>query len=135
VRANGFLTGSRCPKCVQSKIEYFIENYFIRNNIKYKTQYKIRNCKDKRPLPFDFAVFKEKKLILLLEADGKQHFEKVYFGGISEEEATKNFNYVRWHDEIKNNFCKQNNINLIRIPYWDFNEIDIVLQDKLKYCI
>ena len=26
-----------------------------------------------------------------------------------------------WLDKIKNNFCKQHNIPLLRIPYWDID--------------
>ncbi|MCB2315620.1 hypothetical protein [Clostridium tagluense] len=35
------------------------------------------------------------------------------------------------HDKIKNNYCKDNNINLIRIPYWEKNNIEQILKSAL----
>ena len=29
------------------------------------------------------------------------------------------------NDEIKNNYCQEHNYNLLRIPYWDINKIDL----------
>ena len=34
-------------------------------------------------------------------------------------------------DKIKNKFCKENNIKLIRIPYWKKNNINIILDNLL----
>src|SRR5574344_2296875 len=33
------------------------------------------------------------------------------------------------NDEIKNEYCYQNNIKLIRIPYWNKDEIPIILNE------
>ena len=35
------------------------------------------------------------------------------------------------HDKIKDNYCKDKNINLLRIPYWEFNNIENILKDTL----
>ena len=35
-------------------------------------------------------------------------------------------------DTIKNIYCQQNNIKLIRIPYWDFNNIEQILKQELN---
>ena len=32
---------------------------------------------------------------------------------------------------IKNDFCKRNNIDLIRIPYWEFDDLEYFLFDNL----
>jgi hypothetical protein len=52
-----------------------------------------------------------------------------HFGG---EKALKQ-NKIR--DEIKNTYCKDNNIHLVRIPYWDFNNIENILKEKLSKVI
>ena len=40
------------------------------------------------------------------------------------------------HDKIKNEYCKNNNIPLIRIPYWERDDMEYYLFDKLvKYKI
>ena len=42
-----------------------------------------------------------------------------------------NTNIVQKHDEIKNNYCKSRNIDLIRIPYWDIDNISNILSQRL----
>ena len=105
------LIGQGCPKCNESKGEKIIEEFLINNNIKYIKQYKFDNCKYKYKLPFDFYLPNYNTCI---EYDGKQHFEIIkYWGG------EDNFNKIKIRDEIKNNYCKINNIKLIRIKYDD----------------
>jgi hypothetical protein len=43
--------------CLISSAEYELEKYLKQQNIKYKTQYKIKGCEDIKSLPFDFAIF------------------------------------------------------------------------------
>ena len=38
---------------------------------------------------------------------------------------------IKQRDEIKNKYCDQNEIQLLRIPYWEFNNIDIILNKEL----
>ena len=102
---------SRCPYCYRSKGEEVIRDYFLEQGYTFKEQYKIKECKNKRPLPFDFAIFQDNELLCLIEYDGAQHFEKKF--NISEQEFLK----IQHNDEIKNKFCLQNQINLIRIKY------------------
>ncbi len=137
VEPSSFIQGSRCPKCKSSKGEKAISEWLDKSNIFYKIQYTFEGCRDKLPLPFDFVIFnKENKLILLIEYDGKQHFEPVNFGGISDERAKENFEKIKLHDQIKNDYCKQNNIPLLRIPYWEFDNIEEILKNELiKYTL
>jgi hypothetical protein len=119
----------RCPICNESKGEVLIRNYLETNNISFEPQYTFKDCRGKkRPLLFDFAVFEDKsktKLKCLIEYDGQQHFEIIeYFG----EESFKN---TQKYDKIKNKYCKNNNIKLIRIPYWEFDNIEVILQKEI----
>jgi len=41
-------------------------------------------------------------------------------------EKTKN------KDKIKTDYCLNNNINLLRIPYWDKDKIDEILDNELN---
>lgn len=132
---SNFLTGHRCPKCKKSKGEKKIDIYLKDNNSNYISQYRIAECKIKKPLPFDFAIFDDKektKLLYLIEYDGEQHFRPIRFKNISEEKALENFKQVQISDDIKNDYCKNNNIKLIRIPYWDFDKISEILQEKIN---
>lgn len=107
--------------CIKSRGENIIKNFLIEKNIPFSREYRFKDCIDKKTLPFDFAIFKDKdKIILnfLIEFDGIQHFE---------ETGWKKFSLIQNHDEIKNKYCEKNNIKLIRIR---FDEKDIL--EKIK---
>lgn len=103
----------RCDKCTNkySSLEMKVINFLIENNIEYITQYKFKDCRDKMPLPFDFYL---PRYNICIETDGKQHYHIECFG------KNNNFEITKYHDNIKNNYCKNNNIRLIRIPYYEF---------------
>ena len=62
----------------------------------------------------------------LPDDDGKQHF--------NDTDGWEDFEKLKYRDKFKNQWCKDNNIILIRIPYWHFNNIKIedLLEDS-KY--
>lgn len=104
------LSGGGCPRCNESKGERQVRLWLEEHNISYEKQYKFEDCCDNKPLPFDFYLPTYNKAI---EYDGKQHFEPIeFFGG------QKAFEYLIKHDAIKNEYCKNNNIPLLRIPYY-----------------
>ena len=39
---------------------------------------------------------------------------------------------IKIKDNIKTQYCKDNNIKLIRIPYWDFDNIEEILKKELN---
>lgn len=114
---------SGCPNCNQSHGERKIQDYLTKNNIKFVPQYKIENCKNKRCLPFDFYLPEFNKLI---EFDGKQHFKVNKFFG------EKAFEQTQIHDNIKTNYCNNNNIFLLRIDYTEIKNIDYWLDKFLN---
>lgn len=109
---------SGCPICSISHGEKLIKKWLYDHSIEYISQYKFPDCKDIRALPFDFYLPILNKCI---EYDGKQHFQPIdLFGG---EQA---FYKRKEHDQIKNDYCKKNNISLLRISYKDN------IEDKLN---
>lgn len=124
---NSFLRGSRCPKCASSRGEKYILRWLNRYNITHVHNKKYSNkCKNINSLRFDFQVYKEGNLLCMIEYDGEQHFELVnHFGG------EEGFKKRQHNDQIKNAFCKDNNIPLIRIPYWEFDNIEAILEKEL----
>ena len=81
------------------------------NNINYIPQKRFKDCKDNKPLPFDFYL---PILNICIEYDGEQHFKsKEHFGG------EQGFLTRQKHDQIKTDYCKNNNIPLLRISYKD----------------
>ena len=102
--------------CIVSKGENFIEKLLSANNIEYQRQYYFTNCvnpKTHHVLKFDFYL---PIYNCCIEYDGQQHFQDVDFFKSSLKEN-------QYRDSLKNNYCKINNIGLIRIPYWDFNKL------------
>ncbi|WP_291631387.1 hypothetical protein [Clostridium sp.] len=121
---HSLLSGQGCPKCNSSKGEKRISEYLNNKNMKYKEQYKFKDCKFKKRLPFDFYI---PSLNLCIEYDGGQHYEIVkWFGGLD------GFIDTKIRDTIKTIYCKENNIRLIRIPYWDFDRIEEILDRELE---
>lgn len=92
--------------------EKMVEDILKSLNIRYQKQYTFDDCIDKQRLRFDFAVIQDNEVVFLIEYDGKQHYEPVeYFGGVEEYQD-------RIHkDNIKNEYCKNNNIPLYRFTY------------------
>lgn len=124
--------GRGCPKCCKSKGETIILEYLETKNIYYSTQYRLKECKDKNPLPFDFAIFedsKKTKLKMLIEYDGELHYIP-YNKREGSQEKLKNTQY---HDQIKTEYCNENNIELLRIPYWEKNNIEKII-DQIILC-
>jgi predicted Zn-ribbon and HTH transcriptional regulator len=125
VRPLHFLEGTRCPKCKASKGEKIIHNWLKDKNIEFENEFVIEKCKNINYLPFDFKIETDDDFILL-EYDGIQHYQPIdYFGGI------ERFKKQKENDEIKNIFCNENNIKLIRIPYWEKENIEKILEEKI----
>ncbi|AUT06224.1 hypothetical protein SPSF3K_01499 [Streptococcus parauberis] len=106
---DGFLKSKLCKYCGKSLGEDKIRKFLEKNGVEFIEQYKINECRDKMPLPFDFFLPKEK---ILIEYDGIQHFKKIPFF-----DGKYGYDYIKKHDEIKNNYCSENDLELIRIRY------------------
>jgi hypothetical protein len=117
-------SGFGCPTCAKSKAEKYISALLKEKGIYFSEQYIFPDCKNIEPLRFDFAIFDnvdKTKLRCVVEYDGVFHFLNVV--------GEKHLQYQQTLDEIKNKYCKENNIKLIRIPYWDFKNIPNVVED------
>ena len=129
VRPNSLLSGQGCPKCNASKGEKRVSKYLDSRNINYIPQYKFDDCRSKDKLPFDFYI---PSLNIAIEYDGEDHYMFVFRGkGDTYEKAFNRFIGTKVRDTIKTMYCKENNIKLIRIPYWDFDRIEEILEKEL----
>lgn len=107
----------------QSYGEMEIENILKQNNISYKREYSFSDLKSSvGGIPrYDFAIFNEKQeVVRLIEFDGEQHYQDV-----STEKWGTNFETVKELDELKNQYAQNNNIPLVRVPYWDRGKITL----------
>lgn len=109
------LNGHGCPRCASSNGEKRVGQWLIEHNVDYIYQKPFDDCRNINPLPFDFYI---PKLNILIEFDGIQHFEPVDFAGKGEIWALEQFKNTQRHDAIKNKYCEDNHIKLLRIPYF-----------------
>jgi len=120
VRPDSILKGARCTCEATSKGEKVIEIFLRYNKIKFKQQYTYPDCKNKKRFPFDVAIkSKEGNVMFLIEYDGIQHYEP--------KRGEIQFKKTQFNDGVKTKYCKDNNIPLLRIAYWDFNNINYIL--------
>lgn len=110
----------RCHKCAlsESSGEKKVREALDELQIQHEPQKRFDDCRDKKPLPFDFYV---KDYNLIIEFDGQNHYYKVF----------ENHESTIKHDKIKNEYCKQKGINLLRIPYWDGDKIKEIISNKI----
>lgn len=123
---SNFIKGTRCPRCIESKGEQIIREHLIDNKISFKDQYTFDDLTGVGGglLRFDFAVFDSSgKLELLIEYDGEFHYKDIHEDGSLEVQQI--------HDKLKNEYCENNNIPLLRIPYWEFDNIENILNREI----
>lgn len=106
--------------CLKSKGEKIIIQLLLNNNITFEYQKIFKDCifsKSKKYARFDFYVNNS----YIIEYDGEQHFKYTNNGWCTKE----HFEALKIRDEEKNNWCKENNIPLIRIPYTHLKKLCI----------
>lgn len=113
--------GFNCNICSknESYSERLMEELLKLNNENYEKQKRFDGCKNKSYLPFDFAIYNEDgELLYLVEMEGAQHYE-------DRTNSKWDFESIKRNDNIKREFCKKENINLIEIDssISDFNFI------------
>lgn len=105
-----------CPHCNKSYGEKELENFAIHNKLNYKMQETFEGCYRNDYLKFDMSIYDgNDKLLCLVEFDGAGHFIPTYFGNQTKKQALKSLKDQQERDKIKNNFCKKNNIHLLRL--------------------
>ena len=121
--------GTKCPRCTKkiSSLELKTKEWLEENNVKYIPQKMFEECRDINLLRFDFYLPEYNSVI---EVDGSQHYFPVSFNG-DVYKAQENFEQNKKHDAIKDNFCKEYGIKILRLPYFDFNKND-TYKEKLQ---
>lgn len=123
---NNFLSGKRqCDCCAKrvSRGEFAVAEWLTKNGFAFETQKRFPDCTDKRSLPFDFYLSEKN---MCIEFDGRQHFELIEAWNGNSQLA-----YVQAHDAVKDSYCKACGLELLRIPYYDADKIDDILNSKL----
>ena len=121
-----------CPKCNKNSIsngnsQYSLltEKWLKDNNISFVKEYTFPDCKNKNVLRFDFCAERKDGEKILIEVDGMQHFyESTWTTKEMLAETQK-------RDKIKDDYCREHGLILIRIPYWLYRHttyLDILSQ-------
>ena len=121
-------SGYTCLLCYtedsMSKGERAAELIFKKYNYTYEPQKRFDDCCDKYTLPFDFYL---PEYNLIVEIMGEQHEHPVeYFGG------QESFETCVYHDRIKRDYLKSNNIHCLDIWYYEFDKMEILILDKIQ---
>ena len=111
--------------CIKSIGESNIRQILQKNGINYISQYRVEI--DNRLYIYDFAITEKDKIIRLIEFDGIQHYGRIS-GWFTEARSQE----LQISDNIKNVYALSHNIPLVRIPYWERDNItlEILLGDK-----
>ena len=115
--------------CISSFGEMKIQQILEQYNIPFETQKMFDTCRfsdTSQMARFDFFIDHQ----YLLEYDGKQHFGEGGWG-----DTDRNYQKIQFNDAYKNQWCKENNVPLIRIPYTAYSNlsIDDICLEKTKY--
>jgi len=102
--------------CICSYANELIDTWLAENGYKFEREYKFKDCKRTKPLPFDFAVFLPN--IRLIEFQGKHHYETTKgWGGNARLQRTQD------SDKIKRDYCLECKIPLLCVPYWEMRNM------------
>ena len=128
-RFDSLLNGTISCDCFRphSAGEMMIKSYLEEHSIPYKAERKFDDLwsPEGGQMRYDFSILKDNQCICLIEFDGEQHYEEA---GSYYNPAGK----VQEHDNLKNIYAADNNIPLIRIPYWEILNIYKILDEELK---
>jgi len=120
----------QCPYCKNmSNMEKRVYDWLEKNNIDFVHGFIIPELYYKskyHPLSFDFKLEYDDGSLLLIECDGSQHFERKF------NESEEDFKEQLKRDELKNQYCKNKNIELLRINYNNFVNIESILEDFIN---
>lgn len=122
-----------CPECAIERFnnqpsngERAIAEWLNANNIVFHPEVKLEGCRYKRPLRFDFYL---DDLNAVIEFDGAQHFQDVPLW------SHGNPNYLaetQQRDAIKDAYCAEHQIKMIRIPYTQIDDVGDILSKNLQ---
>lgn len=116
-----FIEGKyQCNECrvKQSAIATKIELWLNLHRINYQKEKRFEDCVYTKTLPFDFYLEDYNSCI---EVDGIGHYRPVAFGG-DKQGAIKNYELRQKADNIKTQYCEDNNIPLLRLPFWEIED-------------
>ena len=109
--------------CIRSKGEVKIKTLLDEYGVKYYQQKAFIACRDRGTLRFDFWL---PEYGMCIEFDGIQHYQDV-----PRWDQSSTLEDRKRRDIIKDTYCQENDILLLRIPYWQQEDIESILKEWL----
>lgn len=106
--------------CLNSHGENIIRTIFEKWHITFQRQKKFIGCVSQNQLMFDYYL---PDYNVAIEYDGEMHYKVTSLGNDLEAQQSR--------DKIKDQYCEENDIILLRIPYWEKDNIESILIDRL----
>ena len=130
ITPNKLKSGQQCKFCHETIGEKNIRKYLERHNVNFDSQKSFDGLigVGNKPLTYDFYLPDEN---ILIEFQGEQHEHPVTFGGRSKSEAVSDYEKQQEHDKRKRDYAFFHSINLLEIWYYDMDNIEQILNDKL----
>lgn len=124
-KAASILYSSACRACPEHDFNKNVVSFLKNKSVNYFKNYSFYETLNSTRFFFNFYL---PTLRTCIEFDGIQHFEPIeYFGGI------ESFEKQQKNDIMKQSYCEENFIDLIRIRYDRINSISDILWEALKY--
>lgn len=120
--------------CLISKNEDNIRKILNRYDIDYDTQISFNDLRSpitNALLKFDFGIKKDNHPLFLIEYDGEQHEYGTRYSHDPEVNKEK-FEKLKLYDELKNDYCINHNIDLLRISWREQDNLETILINKLR---
>ena len=112
---NGYWSAVSCECHKISSFQWIVNDILIKNRINYRVEVTVDGVygiDNETPLRYDFAVYKQEKIVAFIECQGEQHYKPVTeFGG------ERRFAIQQRNDEEKRKYAKEHEIKLIEISY------------------
>jgi hypothetical protein len=117
--------GTKSCGCLHSSGEEIISKILTKYNIEYSKQYTFPEWKNTNywRYRYDFVVYNEGAVQFIIEYDGFHHF------GFNDNNWNTGDNHFQTivSDNYKSNYCAFKGIPLLRIPYWELDDIEDIL--------
>lgn len=128
-----YKNGRGCPYCSQSSGEKKMVKILEDRGFNIQQQKMFDDCRYIDRLKFDAYDIDNN---VAYEYQGEQHYKPIDFAGKGQTWAEEEHKVVQKRDSIKAEYCKKNNIPLIEIPYWEFDNMEAYLEKEIsKYIV
>lgn len=113
--------------CLVSYYNMFIDQLLTQKHITHICEYSVSIGESKYRFDFYLPDYN-----LFIEYDGEQHYKVPRYVGDNNDANIRILKNTQIRDEIKNKYCEDNGINLLRIPYWESKNIEEIIDNHLQ---